>query len=46
MGILSLLLWTPALGALLLALIPREKNYLIRPLAMLFSGCTLLLNVN
>ncbi len=44
MGILSLLLWTPALGALLLTLIPREKTYLIQPLALLFSGCAFLLS--
>ena len=44
MGVLSTLLWTPALGALLLALIPQQKLYLVRPLALLFTGITLLLS--
>jgi NADH-quinone oxidoreductase subunit M len=44
MGILSTLLWTPALGALLLTLVPNEKLYLVRPLALLFTGFTLLLS--
>jgi NADH-quinone oxidoreductase subunit M len=44
MGVLSLLLWTPAIGALILALIPNEKLYLIRPLALLFVSFSLLLS--
>lgn len=44
MNILSILLWTPAFGALILALISNDKLHLIRPLAFLFSGFTLLLS--
>ncbi len=37
MGILSLLLWTPATGALLLAFTPGQKTNLIRTIANLFT---------
>ncbi|MGR9087944.1 MAG: complex I subunit 4 family protein [Gammaproteobacteria bacterium] len=43
MGILSLLLWTPAMGALLLAVIPSSYSSLIRFLAILFTSLTLFL---
>ncbi len=43
MGILSLLLWTPALGALLLAAIPRENIVLTRLVANACSTFCLLL---
>ena len=42
MGILSLLLWTPAIGALLLVFIPNQQTQLIRWLANLTSGLALL----
>ena len=44
MGILSILLWTPALGALFLALTPRENVKLIRFLAHLFATLAFLLS--
>ncbi|MDO9212262.1 MAG: NADH-quinone oxidoreductase subunit M [Methylococcales bacterium] len=37
MGILSLLLWTPALGVLLLAFIPKQQTRIIRALSLLFT---------
>jgi NADH-quinone oxidoreductase subunit M len=37
MGILSLLLWTPALGVLLLAFIPKQQTRLIRAISLLFT---------
>lgn len=37
MGILSLLLWTPALGVLLLAFIPKKHTRLIRLISVLFT---------
>jgi NADH-quinone oxidoreductase subunit M len=37
MGILSLLLWTPALGVLLLAFIPKQQTRIIRLISMLFA---------
>ena len=37
MGILSLLLWTPAIGVLLLAFAPSDKTTLIRTIANLFT---------
>ena len=43
MAILSALLWTPALGALLLVLIPGQRTTTIRLLGNLFTGLALLL---
>jgi len=43
MGILSILLWTPAAGALLLALTPGRNIQLIRYIANLFAAIALLL---
>jgi len=37
MGILSLLLWTPALGVLLLAFIPKQQTRIIRSISLLFT---------
>ncbi|MSP27855.1 MAG: NADH-quinone oxidoreductase subunit M [Methylococcales bacterium] len=37
MGILNLLLWTPALGVLLLAFIPKKHPHLIRLISVLFA---------
>ncbi|GAB6141868.1 NADH-quinone oxidoreductase subunit M [Methylosoma difficile] len=45
MGMLSLLLWTPALGVLLLALTPSQSVAAIRFLANAFTSLTLLLCV-
>lgn len=42
MSILSLILWTPAAGALLLCLLPPERVRLIRGLAIGFAGAVLL----
>ena len=44
MGILSLLLWTPALGVLLLAFAPRQNAALIQVIANLFTTFALLLS--
>jgi NADH-quinone oxidoreductase subunit M len=44
MGILSILLWTPALGALLLALTPGQNTQIIRGLGNLFTTFVLLLS--
>ena len=44
MGILSLLLWTPAIGVLLLAFIPGQKVQLIRTLANIFTTTAFLLS--
>jgi len=44
MGILSLLLWTPAIGALFLAFMPFQNSWLIRTVANLFTTLTLLLS--
>lgn len=44
MGILSILLWTPALGALLLALTPGQNIQIIRGLGNLFTTFVLLLS--
>jgi len=41
MGILSTLLWTPALGALLLAMLPGHRGFFIRLIAQTFSLLTL-----
>ena len=43
MGILSLLLWTPAVGVLLLALTPSQHSHLIRYIAHLFAAIAFLL---
>jgi NADH-quinone oxidoreductase subunit M len=43
MGILSTLLWTPAVVALLLAIIPAQKTFLIRSLASLAASFTFFL---
>lgn len=43
MGILSLILWTPALGVLLLAFTPSVKTRLIRVVTNTVALCTLLL---
>ncbi len=43
MGILSLLLWTPAAGALLLAIIPSSNAFLVRFLANLITLLTFFL---
>ncbi len=43
MGILSILLWTPAAGVLLLALTPGQHTQLIRYIANLFTTIALLL---
>jgi len=45
MGLLSLLLWTPALGALLLAFVPGQQATFIRYLANLFAFLALLLSI-
>ncbi len=37
MGILSLLLWTPALGVLFLAFIPKQQTHIIRLISLLFT---------
>jgi NADH-quinone oxidoreductase subunit M len=37
LGILSLLLWTPALGVLLLAFIPKQQTRIIRSISLLFA---------
>jgi len=42
MGILSLLLWTPVLGVLLLVLIPGKYTFIIRSVAQLFTTLALL----
>lgn len=44
MGILSLLLWTPAVGALLLASIPCQNSFTIRCIAHLVTTFVLLLS--
>ncbi|MCL7420058.1 MAG: NADH-quinone oxidoreductase subunit M [Methylobacter sp.] len=44
MGILSILLWTPAVGALLLALMPGQNTQIIRGLGNLFTTFVLLLS--
>jgi NADH-quinone oxidoreductase subunit M len=44
MGILSLLLWTPAAGVILLAFTPGQKTTLIRTIANLFSTLTFFLS--
>ncbi|MBA4141682.1 MAG: NADH-quinone oxidoreductase subunit M [Nitrosospira sp.] len=44
MGILSILLWTPALGVLLLALTPRDNIRAIRFLAHLFAALAFFLS--
>ena len=43
MGILSAILWTPAIGAFLLALMPERDQEFTRSLGKLFSGITVLL---
>ncbi|MGR8980732.1 MAG: complex I subunit 4 family protein [Gammaproteobacteria bacterium] len=43
MGILSMLLWTPAIGALLLAIIPTNQTFPIRSLANVTTSLTFLL---
>ena len=43
MGILSAILWTPAIGAFLLALMPDRDQEFTRSLGKLFSGITVLL---
>ncbi|MDP2903317.1 MAG: NADH-quinone oxidoreductase subunit M [Methylovulum sp.] len=43
MGILSILLWTPAIGVLVLALLPRQNALLIRGAANLFTTLAFLL---
>jgi NADH-quinone oxidoreductase subunit M len=45
MGILSLLLWTPALGVLVLIFTPAQQTQLIRFIANLFAALTFLLSV-
>ncbi|SJM95262.1 Proton-translocating NADH-quinone oxidoreductase, chain M [Crenothrix polyspora] len=45
MGILSLLLWMPALGVVLLAFAPGENSRTIRTLAHFFSTLTLLISL-
>lgn len=45
MGILSLLLWTPALGALILAVIPSSRTFLIRCFTGVVTTLTLLLSL-
>ena len=44
MGILSLLLWTPAVGVLLLVFIPGQNIFLIRTIANLFTTLAFLLS--
>lgn len=44
MGILSLLLWIPAVGILLLAFTPAQKTWMIRYLANLFTTAAFLLS--
>lgn len=44
MGILSILLWTPAVGALLLASIPYQKASIIRSIAQLVAAFAFLLS--
>lgn len=44
MGILSILLWTPAVGALILAIIPAQQTFLIRILANLVTSLTFFLS--
>lgn len=44
MGILSVLLWTPAVGALLLASIPYQKVFIIRSIAHLAAAFVFLLS--
>jgi NADH-quinone oxidoreductase subunit M len=44
MGILSLLLWIPALGAVFLAFVPGDNVFAVRRLAHFFSTLTLLLS--
>ncbi|MEF3076995.1 NADH-quinone oxidoreductase subunit M [Methylobacter sp. Wu1] len=44
MGILSILLWTPAVGALVLALTPGQNTQIIRGLGNLFATFVLLLS--
>jgi NADH-quinone oxidoreductase subunit M len=44
MGILSLLLWTPAIGVLLLAVIPGHNIQIIRTIANLFTTLAFLLS--
>ena len=43
MGILSAVLWTPAIGAFRLALMPERDQEFTRSLGKLFSGITVLL---
>ena len=43
MGILSLLLWTPAAGVLLMAFIPGQNTHIIRTIANLFTSLAFLL---
>ena len=45
MGILSLLLWTPAVGVFLLAFIPGQNTHIIRYSANLFTTLALLLKL-
>lgn len=45
MGLLSLLLWTPAVGALLLAFVPGQQAAFIRHIAHFFASLALLLSV-
>lgn len=45
MGILSLLLWTPALGSLLLAGLPGDKPHWVRAAALGVAAVTLLLSL-
>lgn len=44
MGILSLLLWTPAIGVLLLALVPGHNTLFIRTIANIVTSIALLLS--
>jgi NADH-quinone oxidoreductase subunit M len=44
MGILSLLLWTPALGVLFLAFTPKQHTQLIRLISILFAALAFLLS--
>ncbi len=45
MGILSLLLWTPVVGALLLMLTPGQHGFIIRSIANVFSALALLISL-
>ena len=44
MGILSLLLWTPATGVLILIFAPSQNTHVIRIIAHLFTSLALLLS--